>query len=106
MWNRDELRDWQDGDPEISTVKGCLAWYNKRPPWEAVAMHTTSANAYFTQLDNLKLQDEILYRTKCFENRGKLSAKQLVSPPRLRTDILYWPEYKNDIAHWCEKCNA
>ncbi len=51
-------------------------------------MHTITANAYFTQLDNLKLQDEILYRTKCFENRGELSVKQLLSPPWLRTDIL------------------
>ncbi len=127
-WSIAQLRDWQDKDPDISSVKSWLRQYEE----EVVASESAMSKAYWAQWHTLVIDNDVIYRLHKPHKHGDLPpVRQLVAPGKLKQEILhhlhtlrvaghlgikrtienvrnrfYWPGYKKDVALWCEKCDV
>ena len=123
----EELRKYQEADPDIRLLLEAKQ-SNKRPPWESVSGGSRALHKYWSQWDNLVLENKLLYRR--FESpTGEKVSLQLVVPHQLKRDMwnaahihplsghmmvkktigrikekAYWSGVARDVERWCKQC--
>ena len=129
-WTIDELRQYQDEDSAIKTVKNWIEKGSTRPKWTNITAEDGEVKALWSQWESLEIRKSILYRKFQTETKEEPSViYQYVAPKRLRKEIMrhlhdhrtgghlgitktlynvrqrfYWPGSKKDIVRWCHHC--
>ncbi len=127
VWSSQELAEWQEQDPAIAKVR---QWKNanERPLWQDIKHESSDVRIYWTMWPILEVHDGLLYKRYTDEGvRG--SSLQLVAPPHIRRQVMYylhsqriaghvgvkktsfnirrrfwWPHVRDDIKRWCRTC--
>ena len=129
IWSRDQLREAQLNDSNLSQVIKLLNDNDGKPNKEILKAFPMDVRIICGQWDYLQIHDNILYRKWVPVNPRESEIFQFVVPESLRNDILkylhdhktsahmgvtktlkkvrtkfYWPGHKNDITRWIQKC--
>ena len=124
------MRQYQDKDSAIKTVKNWIEKGSTRPKWTNITTEDGEVKALWSQWESLENRKGILYRKFQTETKEEPSViYQYVAPKRLRKEIMrhlhdhrtgghlgitktlynvrqrfYWPGSKKDIVRWCHHC--
>ncbi|CAC5381629.1 unnamed protein product [Mytilus coruscus] len=130
--NTDEITEAQQDDEVIKLIWKMKSESNEKPKWEEISVQSKELKTCWSQWDQLKLIDNVLYREWISNINPEM--KQLILPSCWREDILkmlhddqveghlgihrtlsrvstrfYWAEYKENIEQWCKRseiCNS
>ena len=130
IWTRQELRDMQMADPDISLLVGWKESSKPRPEWPSVSQGCCAVKAYWSQWDRLEVLNGVLYR-RWESDAGDATQWQLVVPQSLRDQVLremhdaktaghlgvtkmlgrvkhrfYWHKCSQDVKDWCCRCDS
>ena len=129
-WTIDQLRQWQDEDPDLKQVKTWKESKKTRPKWTEISHESGDVKSLWSQWDSLELRNGVLYHKFHKGTVTELCIQyQLIAPKKLRKDIMkhlhdhrtgghlgvtktlynirrrfYWPGNKKDITRWCHRC--
>jgi len=62
MWSKQELRAAHLGDSDIKVVAAWLSETTEKPPWEQVAIYSSTMKTLWHQWSRLCLREGVLYR--------------------------------------------
>ena len=79
MWSKQELRAAQLADSDIKVIAAWLSETTEKPPWEQVAIYSSTTKALWHQWSRLCLREGVLYRT-LWSADGLSTSLQLVVP--------------------------
>ena len=131
-WTKEEFRQAQLDDPDVSRV---LKWKEDklaRPLWREISNESSELKILWTSYERLEITDGLLVR--CFLEDGEIQKSQLVVPKAIRSDVLslahdipssghlatekmldrlrrrfYWPKMNDSVKQYvveCDKCTA
>ncbi len=127
VWTTEELKSWQMEDPALAKV---IQWKSsgERPPWQDIKHESQDTKVYWTMWPILEEHHGLLYKRYTDEGAMK-SSLQLVAPPRIRLQVMYylhsqriaghlgvkktshnirrrfwWPRVREDVKRWCRTC--
>ena len=88
-WTIDELRQYQDEDSTIKTVKNWTEKCSTRPKWTNITAEDGEVKALWSQWESLEIRKGILYRKFQTETKEEPSViYQYVAPKRLCKEIM------------------
>ena len=79
MWSTQELRAAHQADSDIKVNAAWLSETTEKPPWEQVAIYSSTTKALWHQWSRLCLREGVLYRT-LWSADGLSTSLQLVVP--------------------------
>ena len=83
-WTIDELKQWQDEDSVIKTVKSWREKGSTGPKWTNITHEDGEVKALWSQWESLEIRKGILYRKFYAETKEEPSViYQFVAPKRL-----------------------
>ncbi|VDI15529.1 Hypothetical predicted protein [Mytilus galloprovincialis] len=125
--NMDEITEAQQNDEVIKLILKMKSESNEKPKWEEISVQSKELKTYWSQWDQLKLINNVLYREWISNINSEM--KQLILPSCWREEILkmlhddpvgghfgvhrtlsrvssrfYWAGYKENIEQWCKRC--
>ncbi|CAG2215862.1 unnamed protein product [Mytilus edulis] len=125
--NTNKITEAQQNDEVIKLIWKMKSESNEKPKWEEISVQSKELKTYWSQWDQLKLIDNVLYREWISNINSEM--KQLILPSCWREDILkmlhddpvggifgfhrtlsrvssrfYWAGYKENIEQWCKRC--
>lgn len=131
IWSKEELRDAQLSDPNLSKLIKMLSENEAKPSKEILKEFPLEVKVICAQWNYLELHDQILYRKWVPANINENTVLQYIVPFSLRNDMLkvlhghkssahvgvtktlkkirqkfYWPGHKADVTRWIQKCRV
>ncbi|CAG2208721.1 unnamed protein product [Mytilus edulis] len=125
--NMDEITEAQQNDEGIKLILKMKSESNEKPKWEEISVQSKELKTYWSQWDQLKLIDNVLYREWISNINSEM--KQLILPSCWKEEILkmlhddpvgghfgvhrtlsrvssrfYWAGYKENIEQCCKRC--
>ena len=128
-WTKDEIRDAQLQDNNISPLMTALEANSSRPNWDQVSSGQASLKTLWRQWDRLKVIGSLLY-CSYYDTDLEQERNLLVVPASKRSTLLYhfhdiptaghlgsdkmlfrikmsfyWPGMKDDVLRYCNSCD-
>ena len=129
-WGLDQIRAWQEDDPDISKIAELKQNSNEKPKFSELNACSSDVKTLYKMWDVLVLKDNgVLYR-ECEKDAVGNAVSQIVAPKCIQKEIMhqlhntrysghmgrdktlssvrkrfYWPGVTNDVKRWCQSCD-
>ena len=130
QWSNEQIREWQQGDTDISQFINLKKTYQDRPPFKDVCLLNKNVKIMWATWSDFHIRDNVLYREK-HTSSHKQTTLQFMAPTTLQTLIMrqlhdtrigghlgirkthekikqrfFWVGCKQDVIRWCKYCTV